>query len=181
MVYFDGLPSGRVGFLVVGDGDKNVDTYQFNIESDAKDEILWSLDLNTYLAAPALAGYTQDMDLGAAAGATYWLDAQGEEIPVGCSTIQGDFDEGDIRYFGDNDMPTKLLADDPNFGRDDVNPLNGYWLVGNITPVDTPVTVDGYVGTQKLGSVRYFTHRFSVSIGNIYYKEATNPEPDDCQ
>ena len=72
MVHFSGLPAGRVGFLSVGVDGETVDTYQFNIDSSAQDEILWSVDLGTYQMAPALAGYVQDPIKGAAAGATYW-------------------------------------------------------------------------------------------------------------
>jgi len=180
-VTFEGLPEGRVGFLSVGVTGETVDTYQFNIDSAAQDEILWSVDLGTYQMAPALAGYAQDGNKGAAAGATYWLDAQGNEVPVGCSTIQGDYDSGDIRYFGDNNLPTKLLADDPDDGRDNINPLNGYWLVGNIVPVNEPVIIEGFMDTQSLGTVRYFAYPNSVSIGNIYYEGASNPQPSDCQ
>lgn len=180
MVYFDGLPEGRVGFLSVGISGTNVDTYQFNIDSNAQDEILWSVDLGTYQMAPALAGYEQDDAKGAAAGATYWLDGT-TEVPIGCSTIQGDYDSGDIRYFGDNNMPTKTLAQDAVDGRDNVNPINGYWLVGNIEPIEEPFTITASMDTQELGSVRYFAYEFSVSIGNIYYEGASNPQPSDCE
>jgi hypothetical protein len=175
MVYFDNLPQGRVGFKAVGKAGASIDTYQFNIDSSAQDELLWSVDNNTYLAAPAMAGYVQLDTLGAAAGATYWLDAEGKEIPVGCSSVQGSFDSGDIRYFGDNGMPTDPAS------RADVNPLNGYWLVGNIVPVNSAVTLEGYVDDLLLGSVRYFTYPKAVSIGNIYYEGAENPQPAGCE
>jgi hypothetical protein len=177
-VVFDGLPAGKVGFMAVGVTGDLVDTYQFEIDSDSQDEVLWVVDFNTYTAAPALAAVTIDPSKGIAAGAIYWKDTAECEYPIGCATVKTDPESGEVRYFGDNDMPTKTKADDAENGRDDVNPLNGYYLVANIDP--GPVAVNAYMGTDLLGSTNFVVFADSICIGNIYPEAASNPQPDTC-
>lgn len=181
MVQFNGLPTGKVGFLAVGVTGESVDTYQFNIASVTPEdyEILWVVDLGTYQMGPGLAGITLDTSKGIAAGAVYWVNPQEQEEIVGCATVKADPESGDVRYFGDGGMPTKLLVDDPDNGRDSTNKLNGYYLIGNIEP--GPVKINGYINAELKGSVDFITFGESIGISNIYVEGASNPQPQDCQ
>lgn len=177
-VTFSMLPVGEVGFQVVGIPGEYVDTYQFNIGSPSMKSVLWIMDFSTYTAAPLIAGVTVVPEKGLVVGATYWEDAQGSKHPVGCSTVKTESESGDVRYFGDNDMPTKTLADDPFNGRDDINPLNGYWLIANVDL--GVVTIGSYLVDQLLSSTSCVMFANSVCIANIYVEGASNPQPANC-
>jgi hypothetical protein len=181
MVKFDGLPAGKVGFLAVGEPGESVDTYQFNIESVTPEnyEILWIVDLGTYQMGPGLAGIDLDTSKGVAAGAVYWVNPQNQEEIVGCATVKADPESGDVRYFGDGGMPTKLTSEDPENGRDSTNKLNGYYLIGNIDP--GPVKIDAYVNNEPKGNVEFVTFGESICISNIYLGGDSNPQPQDCE
>jgi hypothetical protein len=181
MVTFDGLPGEKVGFLAEGVLGESVDTYQFNIKSVTPEEyeILWLVDLGTYQMGPGLAGITLDTSKGVAAGAVYWANPQGQEEIVGCTTIKADPESGDVRYFGDGGMPTKLTSEDPQNGRDSTNKLNGYYLIGNIEPGS--VKVNAYVDGESKGNVDFVTFGESICISNIYLEGDSNPQSQDCQ
>jgi hypothetical protein len=178
IVVFNGLPAGEVGFHAVGVQGDFVDTYQFNINSNSTNAVLWIMDYNTYVAAPMIAGVTVEPDKSLLVGAVYWEDAQGCMNPVGCSTVKTNPESGDVRYFADNGMPTKTIADDPVAGRDDINPLNGYWLIANVD--SGPVSIGGYMADQLLGSITCVMFADSVCIGDIIIGGSSNPQPGTC-
>ena len=179
-----GDADGLVGFRAVGgtiDGTAYVDTYQFNIPASALDERLWVVDETTYLGAPLMAGVmkedgvTPGLDPGTAvlAGGVYFEEANGLENHIGCATAEMDPVGGQVRYFGDNGLPTTLAT------RDTTNPLVAYYLVANIDP--GRVTARAYVDAQEIGSTSLHIYADAVSISNIYATTATDPEPADCQ
>ena len=178
IVVFNGLPAGQVGFHAVSVQGDFVDTYQFNIDSNSTDAVLWVMDFNTYTAAPMIAGVTVEPNKGLAVGVVYWEDTPGCMYPVGCSTIKTNPESGDVRYFADNDMPTNTLANDPVSGRDDVNPLNGYWLIANVDP--GAVSIGGYMSDQLLESTSCVMFADSVCIGDIVVGGSSNPQPGTC-
>jgi hypothetical protein len=178
IVVFNGLPAGEVGFHAVGVQGDFVDTYQFNINSNSTNAVLWIMDYNTYVAAPMIAGVTVEPDKSLIVGTVYWEDAQGCMNPVGCSTVKTNPESGDVRYFADNGMPTKTIADDPVAGRDDINPLNGYWLIANVD--SGPVSIGGYMADQLLGSITCVMFADSVCIGDIIIGGSSNPQPGTC-
>lgn len=175
-VQFIDLPVGKVGFLCQAtEGEYvSVNTYQFNLRSwtDAGDEEkLWSVDGQTYVAAPALAGLIADDKLAIIAGAAYWVDPASEsgiENIVGCADASISPAGGDKRFFGDNGLPTTLED------RSDINPLNGYYIFANITP--GPVTVSLDVDGASIGKTTMNVFDHAITIGNIY--AGLNPEDD---
>jgi hypothetical protein len=181
-ISFKDLPGTLVGFKCDGVTGEHVDTYQFNISTTALDEELWLVDLSTYQLAPALAGVTLDTTKGLVAGSVYWINASGEEEPVGCGQVTSD-KGGEIRYFGANELPVKTVAEDPVDGRDGTHPNNGLFLVVNMEP--GPATLGLEVEGQAKGSVGVVTFGAdkTVLISNIYADETltANPTPAGCE
>jgi len=183
MVYFENLPEGVVGFLCEGIENQTADTYQFNIDSAAMDEKLWSVDWATYKTAPLGANLELVDGLGTAAGAVYWCNnaeeraaggcsADYEEI-VGCSTVETEPSSGEPRYFGPTRLPYPLTS------QKSVNPVNGYFLFGNIDP--GLVKVKAMVNGQEIGSTEFVSMPDAICIGNIYATTDSNPAPADCK
>ncbi|HOX46015.1 MAG TPA: hypothetical protein PK668_20600 [Myxococcota bacterium] len=178
-----GDAAGLVGFRSVGaviSGSTYVDTYQFNILGTALEEKLWVVDETTYLGAPMMAGITKqdgtfglDPDTAVLAGGIYFVEANGTENHIGCATARTDPESGQVRYFGDNGMPTTLDS------RDTTNPIIAYYLVANITP--GRVTARAYVDGTEIGSTGLHVYANAVSISNIYAETATDPEPAACE
>jgi hypothetical protein len=172
-VKFDGLPAGDVGFMCVGVPGDWVDTYQFNIDSTAQEERLWAVDQTTYVGVPLMAGITMIDGKAIVAGAVYWVNAADEEEPVGCVTVDSVPASPDIRYMGENGMPT-LITEQP-----DTHPLWGRFVVANLDPGQATITA--YDGTTALGSTSLFTYADSIAISNIYHDGASNPTPAGCE
>ncbi|RLB58389.1 MAG: hypothetical protein DRI34_04960 [Deltaproteobacteria bacterium] len=182
-ITFEGLPGEKVGFLCHEVPGEHVDTYQFNISTTAQDEELWLVDLGTYQMAPALGGVTLDTSKGVVAGSIYWVNAQGEEEPIGCAQVVDEPATGAVRYFGGNELPVKPTADDPVNGRDSTHPNNGLFLIANMEP--GPVTMKIVINGEEKGSVDVVTFgaENTLLISNIYADDAltANPTPADCQ
>jgi hypothetical protein len=173
-VTFEGLPEGNVGFRSVADANQTfVDTYQFNIDSKAQDERLWIVDQTTYLGAPLMAGLTLTPGKAVVAGGVYWVNATDEEETVGCATVKADPESGDVRYFGDNGMPTTIDQ------RSNTNPLVSYYLIANLNPGAS--MVKGFLDAAEKGSTALVTFGDAISISNIYFEGAANPTPAACQ
>ncbi|GAB4289988.1 MAG: hypothetical protein Kow0090_02910 [Myxococcota bacterium] len=170
-VEFKGLPKGKVGFKVTGVTGQFRDTYQYNIDAGAQDETLWIVPENVWTMAPAGAGLTVNAGEAIAAGAIYWVDSSGKEFPVCGATIESDVG-GNIRYFGDNGLPT-TLENQPS-----VNKTNGYYLVANIEP--SKITLTGKVDGTVVGTTTFYTAADSVSIGNIYTDASFTSNPGKC-
>ncbi len=175
---FNGIPCGKYGYLVEGNKNienKTVDTYQFEIQADAQDEIIWSVDELTYTAAPAMAGVTLEAGLGIAAGAVYWVDEEATEWPVGCATITTSPASTDIRYFSDDQLPTTLEV------QAGVNTNNGFYLAPNLPASATgeEVIITAHYDGEDIGTVRFVTFPDSICIGNIYVNESYTANPSD--
>ena len=183
-ITFEGLPAGKVAFLAVGEPEMTIDTYQYNIDSDAQDETLWIAAKSTATAVPLLAGFEGDPEMSSVSGAVYWINGDGDEEPVGCVTVafEGEGEASDIRYFGDNNLPTTVEM------RGDTNPLNGRYFIGNAPPgvQEVSVLIDG----TAMGSTTLvlFARKDAsdgednVCISNIYVEGADeNPTPADCE
>ena len=133
----------KVAFKVEGPDAGWVTSYMYELNIDIPDFPLWAVGMATYIGAPILAGITVQPGKAMLAGATYWMEPVGDglydTVPIGCSTIEADPFGGDVRYFGDNGLPTTI----PNQAY--VNPLNGRYLIANLDPGETSVInkVDG--------------------------------------
>jgi len=179
-VVFNNLPDEEVGFLCEGEGAgtsrTKADTYQFNIDSGAQDEKLWSVDGNTYNVAPLGAHLNLDATKGVAAGAVYWVNDSGEEEIVGCATVKTKPEGGEARYFTAARLPVPI--EDQSV----TDTSTGYFLVGNISVGD--VDLEAYVGETKIGSVHFVVKPDSICIGNIYAERSkftANPMPASCK
>ena len=176
-VVFDNLPvddEGLVGFKVVGVPTQFVDTYQFNIIGDQKDDTLYHVDFATYTMAPAIAGIVVDKKKAIAAGAVYFRKPNGDEEPVGCATVEPVSGEAEIRYFGDNDLPAPVEE------QESVNPGNGYFIGANMTP--GKVTLQALIDGEVIGTSTF--HAFpgeAISIGNIIVDESITENPGTCE
>jgi hypothetical protein len=172
-VKFNGLPAGKVGFLCKGVPGDWVDTYQFNLDSDAQDERLWAVDYTTYTGVPLMAGLVLEDGKAILAGGVYWVNAQDEEEHIGCATVKANPESGDVRYFDDNGMPTKLEF------RENTNPLVAYYVIANMDP--GKADIEAYVDTQKIGTTQLHTYADSIAISNVYADTTSNPMPAGCQ
>jgi len=181
-VTFEGLPAGRVGFKVLGVEDNSVsgwsklDTYQFNIRSNADDEVLWSVAYTTYKLVLTSTGITLDDSKAIAAGGAYWLDSGNEcaEYPIGCGIAETESGEGDIRYSKDSPLPTALE------NQSNLSPTTGRWVAANVTP--GPVTVKVKVGGEVVGQTTFRTYAgMAISIGNVEADEKYTTNPGTCK
>lgn len=170
-VTLSGIPAtmAKVGLRNTMLGNK--DTYQFNMALNASGEVLWLVSETTYTLAPMAAGLTVDPTKGAVAGGVYFVNATSQEEPVGCAAVSTD-QGGDIRYFGDDGMPTTIA------NQAKVNVNNGYFLAVNIAPGVTEVTAE--VGATEVGSTSIVTFANSICISNVYVTTGTNPTPATC-
>lgn len=177
-VTFNGLPGERIGFKVFAkeEGGKNVyiDTYQFNIRTDAQDETVWSVPMTVFLAGPAAAKLTVDPTKAIAGGGAYWLDADGNEFPIECATLEVEGGLGDVRYFNDSGFPSPI---DKN---PSVNKANGYWIAANLPP--GKVTFHAKVGDEIVGSTTFHAYAGeAITIGNIEADEKYTSNPGKCE
>ena len=181
-VTFADLPSGKIGFKVAGVvGADTVrvfrDTYQFNIDASATSEVLWIVPEAVYSQAPMGAGLQVQAGKSVAAGGVYWVNGQVEE-PVACATVEiVDGGAGQIRYFGDNNLPAPFegftgMTDGATLYKG-INRVNGYYLIANMEPGE--ITVRALVGTTEIGRTTFFNFADSINIGNIYASGDANP------
>ncbi len=181
-VTFADVPSGKIGFKVAGVvGADSVrlfrDTYQFNIDASATSEVLWIVPEAVYSQAPMGAGLQVQAGKSVAAGGVYWVNGQVEE-PVACATVEiVDGGAGQIRYFGDNNLPAPFegftgMTDGATLYKG-INRVNGYYLIANMEPGE--ITVRALVGTTEIGRTTFFNFADSINIGNIYASGDANP------
>jgi hypothetical protein len=155
------------------------DTYQFNLDPEAEDEILWIVSDFIVTANQQTSGLQIEAGKSVVAGATYYIDEE-EEIPVGCAKVATD-PAGEILYFEEVAPDTFFAV--PNAVRAMTNPKVGYFLAANI-PVDTepqPATMTAYFDEatpDTTGTVELFGYPDAICISNIYCDE---PTPGDCQ
>ncbi|MCU0661784.1 MAG: hypothetical protein MUC50_05595 [Myxococcota bacterium] len=170
-----GLPEGkRVGLKVVGVPGQFVDTYQFNIRTDAQNEKIWIMSKSTFTASPKMAQVTVDPTKGIAAGGGYWLDKDRKEYPVECGTIEPLTGEADIRYFNDQGLPA------PANLATSLNRANGYWVAANMTP--GKVTLQLMVDGVAVGSTTFFAYPGeAISFGNIEVDPEYTENPGKCE
>lgn len=174
-VCIGGLPAGkRVGFKVLGVPGKFVDTYSFNIRSDAQNETIWAMALSTFTMSIKLAQVDVDPTKAIAAGGAYWLDEEKKEYPVECGTVEPISGEADMRYFNDAGLPG------PPEAQSNLNRANGYWVAANMTPgkVTLQIMVDG----EAVGRTTF--HAFpgeAISIGNIEVDPEYTNNPGKCE
>ena len=124
-----------------------------------------------------MAGIEVKEGTASVAGAFVWKNASGEDEPVSCGTVKVFVDgkeDGEVRYFSDDDMPTNLD------NRDSVNPLNGYYLAGNVPP--GKVTIKGYDpdGTE-VGSISFPAVADSICISTLYVDSSHTSNPGGCE
>ncbi len=149
------------------------DTYQFNYEPDATDETLWIVSNTVYQMALGLAGLVVDAGKGTVAGAIYYVNADGEEEPVGCATVTSD-PAGDVRYMAcEGGLPTTLDK------QASTCPAHGRFLATNLPAGKSKVIAK--VGETEIGSIEIFTYGDAIGISNIYVKGDANPTPADCK
>lgn len=178
------VPAGiLIGFRVTADLFK--DTYQFNIESDAKDEEIWAVSINGFEMAAGLAGFEPDKTKAVAAGAIYWVNEAGEEEYVSCGHVIAD-PEGEYRYFSETTGLPAPLAEVPNTmaGKGE-----GRFVVGNVPA--GKVTLTTYFGDDPasadnfIGSAHFFAYPDSIAVTNVYADKskypAENPAPATCE
>lgn len=173
-----------------GEGDVYRKTYQFNISADSAnfaDEEIWIIPNGLYNLAPQLANIELDSSLGVVAGRLVWYNDADEEEYVGCGTVTTEPVTDDIRYFGDNDLPTATAAEG---GRDTSHPVNGLFIGANM-PLG-PVTMTAKVGETVIGRETIFSEGEAVVISNIHTGVVrpqddpldpftANPTPANCQ
>lgn len=181
-IQFEGLPTGRVGFKVLGvrnsadTGWEKLDTYQFNIRSNGDGEVLWSVTFTTYKLVLTVTGIDLNPDKAIAAGGAYWLDPDNgcAEYPIGCGIAETETGEGDIRYSKDTTLPTSLDK------QSNLSPTTGRWVAANLTP--GPVTVNIKVGEEVVGQSTFRAYPgMAISIGNVEAYEQYTTNPGTCK
>jgi hypothetical protein len=177
-IKWDGqAPAAELGFLCVGVAGDTRNTYQFDLDSSAQDEKLWSVSETTYWGAALAAGLTLEDGKALLAGGLYWVDpADPNEVEnhIGCATVKANPEDGEVRYFGDNGYPTNLAT------RTTTNPLVAYFVIANMEPGSK--TVEAFMDADKLGETDLFVYGNDVSISNIYADpNQPDPEPAGCQ
>jgi hypothetical protein len=189
-VAFADLPNPEVGFMIKGVPAMAIDTYTFNVESNAQGELLRVVAKSSVLTVKTVANVTLDPALGDLAGAIYWKNGSGVEEPVGCATVAIDDGQGEIRYFARNNLPTTNVAlpSAPNLEvRTATNPLNGKFFITGTSLKRHTVTA--MVNGQVIGSASLpvFAGTAStdgenaISLTDILVEGmSANPTPADC-
>ncbi len=193
------LPAGiDVGFKASGEDVSGFfvfkDSYQFNIPSDAKDEVLYAVNEMTYAAAlsTGFVAQTDEKVYGHLAGTLYYVTPEGVEDFIGCAFIEVTDESGavlkeknddpdgratfcGIRYFDPgNDLPTSLKISDMT------HLANSRYMVANLPEGQYTITARWVDDPDTaLGSVTLRTYPGALSIGNIYVKGDKNPTPGD--
>jgi hypothetical protein len=178
-VTFTGLPPHKVGLLVDGKSGAPgfVDTYQFNIASDATDQVLWSVDEQTFQLAPAAAGLMVEPDKGQLFGGLFWVDSRGYEQPVACGSVRllvGGAESGDVRYFSDAGMPTTYE------NQSNINPANGFFLVANIDPGLAARLVGHDPHGNRIAEVTFPVFGSTAAVGNLLVEPGHAENPGGC-
>jgi len=178
-VTFTGLPVGKVGFKVDAKAGTpgTEDTYQFNIDSSAQGETLYSIDSQTYAMAPAAAGLTLDPTKAQVGGGFYWIKPDGEECPVCNGTVEaytGGTQSGEIRYINDQGLPATLET------LPAINETNGFYLAANLDPGAIEMRGLGADGA-KVGSSVFPAFANSFTISNIHVDEGATANPGTCE
>jgi len=177
------VPAGMLlGFRVTADLFK--DTYQFNIDSDAQDEELWSVSLNGFQMAAGLAGFNPDKDKTVVAGAIYWMNSLGNAEYVSCGRIVS-FPSGEYRYFSET---TGLPAPLNEVSHTEAGKGEGRFMVANVSPGKTTLTAyfgdDPTNANQFIGQAQFFAYPDSICIANVYADKnkypSINPSPVEC-
>ena len=189
-VAFADLPNPEVGFMLKGVKDQSIDTYTFNVESNAQGKLLRIVAKSSVLTVKTVANVTLNSALGDLAGAIYWKNASGVEEPVGCATVAIDDGQGEIRYFASNNLPTTNVAlpTAPNLEvRTATNPLNGKFFITGTALKRHTVTamLNGMViGSAELPSFAGTAStdgENSISLTDILVSGSANPTPADCK
>jgi hypothetical protein len=189
-VAFADLPNPEVGFMLKGVKDQSIDTYTFNVESNAQGKLLRIVAKSSVLTVKTVANVTLNSALGDLAGAIYWKDASGVEQPVGCATVAIDDGQGEIRYFASNNLPTTNVAlpSAPNLEvRTATNPLNGKFFITGTALKRHTVTamLNGMaIGSADLPSFAGTAStdgENSISLTDILVSGSANPTPADCK
>ncbi len=176
-----------------------VESYLFNVPSDAQDKRIYAVLQFTYEAALSTS-YVEDVDpktYGHLAGTVYWVNPQGDEEFVGCLRIEVRDEQGQVleeqkneegrgifaavRYFDThNDMPTSLEVSDMT------HLLNSRFLIANLPNGKYTVSAVSVDTGETLGEVVVRAFPGGISIGNIYLttdRFPTNPTParEECK
>lgn len=162
-----------VGFRMTMDGYK--DTYQYDLEADAKDEQLWAVSIITYNMALGLAGLKVEPGMSTLAGAVYYVNA-GEEEVVGCATVTSEPVTEDIRYMSTGQGLPTSLEEQPS-----TSLTRGQFIATNIPPQAEKASVTAWMGEAELGTARMFTTADSICLANVYVDKALfdkNPTPE---
>ena len=164
-VIFTDLPENKpVGFLATKTNHK--DTYQFHLNPDSKDETLWIVPNSIYTLALGLAGLQVEPGKGTLAGAVYFVDKAGEEIPLGCLDVSSDPSTEDVRYMeGESGLPTSLDK------QGQTHPAHGRFLMTNLA--EGKVDIMARAGNALVGSTQIHVVGDSIAIGNIYANKAS--------
>jgi len=169
------LTAGKlVGFKMTLDGYK--DTFQYDLEPDAKDETLWAVSINIYNLALGVAGLTVDAGNSTLAGAVYFVNDKGEEEAVGCATVTTDPPTDDVRYMAtEQPLPTTLEK------QSSTSLVRGQFIATNLKPQAEKIKVTAWIGEEELGSVEILSTADSICLANIYVdpdRFDKNPTPD---
>ena len=152
--------------------DEWLDTYQFHIDSSAQDEELFAVHMTTYELVKNLADIDPEEGKSIVAGAIYWINAAGEEEPVGCAQVRADPEQGLVRYMGGNGMPTKLET------QSETHRLWGRFLLVDLD-VGQP-RAKAFIDNVEIGQVQLVSYADSIAIANIYHEGDSNPTPAGC-
>ena len=178
-VIFNGLPLGKIGIVVDGKAGNPamIDTYQFHIASNAKQQVLWAVDDQTRQFAPALAGIAVEPGKALLFGQLLWRDASGDEWPVDCGsvrlTVNGQ-EAGEVVYFGDNGLPT--TPDE----QDSINPANGLFMAANI-PAGSVARLEGRdPAGQNVAEVSFPVFGSAVTVQTLLVGPGHAQNPGGC-
>jgi hypothetical protein len=186
---------GKFAVLVQGVAGEagSMDTFQYNLDPNAQDDILRSVGTGAIALATAAANFEANEEAGPISGAVFTGTGAANRVPAACLTLELE---------GHEDAPLKTnmpcTADDiciryffeqrvPDFGASHTSSANGRFFIAN-APAG-PQKVNVKANGETIASVRLVvtprkegTTGETISVANVYLGEGdSNPAAGSCE
>ncbi|MFT3924698.1 MAG: carboxypeptidase-like regulatory domain-containing protein [Myxococcales bacterium] len=186
---------GKFGVLVEGKpGDTGfLDTFQYNLNPNAQNDILRIVATGAIALATAAANFDENPATGPVSGAVFTGTGAADRLPADCLTIELEgFEDAPVKTgmrCTQDDLCVRYFFDQriPDFGATHTSAANGRFYIANVPP--GPHTLHVIANGQKIASTSLVvtarnqgTTGETISVANIYLGAGdTNPAKGSCE